>query len=108
MKLGWAPEILKRWTGAVPAVRASEIQVGDRFFQVGMGPTVWVVERICVTETCKIPHAVITRAGAVPGSKIISTETLADSTLYRVDRRVGAGTADDDNRRRHSDPPLRH
>ena len=63
------------------------VEVGDRFFQVGMGTTVWVVERECSQGTCNIKHVVIHRHGSFPDSKIISVDTLLDASMYRRDRR---------------------
>ncbi len=86
------------------------VDVGDRFFQVGMGPSVWTVERVCSPGSCKIPHVVITREGSFPDSKIISSLTLMDADKYRRDRRgPDAGTEEDEAKnpgRRRTDRPT--
>lgn len=108
MNMDWAPEILKRLTGSSHGLRAGEIEIGDSFIQVGMGPSVWVVERFCSPKACEIPHVVITREGTTAGSKIISAATLADASLYRMDRRSAVAENETDSRRRRTDPLLKH
>ncbi len=107
MMMSWAPEFFKRFRVAIDVDRVVEIEVGDRFFQVGMGLTVWTVDRLFHTETCDIPHAVITRSGSCPDSKILSANTLGDTSLYRRDRREPNAINESRKTRRHQDPPLR-
>lgn len=107
MTLSWAPEFFKRFRFAGDAGRGAEIEIGDRFFQVGMGLSVWTVDRLCVTEACDIPHVVITRSGPCPDSKILSVQTLRDTSLYRRDRREPQIDNESGKARRYTDPPLR-
>ena len=94
------------FSGGAPANPADlNVEVGDRFFQVGMGTTVWVVERECSQGTCNIKHVVIHRYGTFPDSKIISVDTLLDNSMYRRDRRDHDLSNPSDHSRRKLDRP---
>ncbi len=111
MNFGWAPELLRKMLGMGPGTaggRSTIVEVGDRFYQSGMGPSVWTVERICTPEACDIQHVVIARGGPFPDNKVVSAMTLQDTSLYRRERRDPVFNNETENRRRHMDPPIRN
>ena len=111
MNFGWVPELLRKMLGMGPGVgggRSSIVEVGDRFYQSGMGPSIWTVERICTPKACDIQHVVITRSGPFPDNKVVSAMTLQNTSLYRRERRDPVFNNETENRRRHMDPPIRN
>ncbi len=111
MNFGWAPEFLRNLLGlgaGAAGTGSSEVEIGDRFFQAGAGPSIWTVERICTPEACDIQHVVISRGGPFPDNKIVSAVTLKNTNLYRRERRDPVFANETEKRRRHSDPPLRN
>lgn len=111
MNFGRAPEFFRKLFGmgsGAHGARSSEVEIGDRFFQSGTGPSVWTVERICTPEACEIQHVVIARGGPFPDSKVVSAMTLIDTNLYRRERRDPVFKNETENRRRHMDPPIRN
>jgi hypothetical protein len=111
MNLGWAPEFFRNLfglEGGAAGAKSSEVEIGDRFFQSGMGPSVWTVERICTPEACDLQHVVISRGGPFPDSKVVSAVTLKNTNLYRRERRDPVFSNETENRRRHMDPPIRN
>lgn len=111
MNFEWAPELLRKMFGLGvngAGGRSTEVEVGDRFYQSGMGPSVWTVERICTPEACDIQHVVIARGGSFPDNKVVSAMTLQDTSLYRRERRDPVFSNETENRRRHMDPPIRN
>lgn len=105
---GSASRLLRRIFGsqsAAPVAPSQFVELGDRFYQVGMGSAVWTIERICETKNCDIPHVVIHRGGAFPSTKILSVVTLMDTSLYRRDRRDPERENQSEKRRRKDDPP---
>ena len=89
--------------GGTPPATDKPVELGDRYFQVGMGKAVWVVERICESNNCDIQHVVIHRVGTFPDTKIISVSTLHNPTMYRLDRRVSDDPDGAKNKRRKTD-----
>ena len=111
MNFGQAPGFLRKLFGLGSGAgggQSSVVEIGDRFFQSGAGPSVWTVERICTPEACDIQHVVIARGGPFPDSKVVSATTLKDTNLYRRERRDPVFSNETENRRRHMDPPIRN
>lgn len=95
--------ISRFFSSSPPTPEEIKVEEGDCFFQVGMGSTVWVVERLCASNDSCIQHVVITRKGFLPGSKIISAITLVDTNLYRRDLRVNKSVGSNPKKRRCND-----
>ena len=79
------------------------VEPGDRFYQIGMGQTAWVVERLYKSSICEIPHAVITKSGTFPQTKILSVMALLDTIVFRRDKREPGVQNKTDHQRRRSD-----
>lgn len=91
-----------------PHLSAHTVEQGDRFFQIGAGSACWAVDRIYSAQICQIPHAVISRGGSFPETKVLSVPTLQDASLYRADRRNGDREHKTGKCRRIDDPPRRN
>ncbi len=76
------------------------VQIGDRYFQIGLANNVWQVERFCTPTMSDVPHVVLSRKGRIPDSKIISVEALLDGEEFRIDKRTCADNLTSHRRRR--------
>lgn len=90
------------------ANKEPEYAVGMRFFESKPPHHVWIISKIYTPSASDIPHALLDRCGKFPASKLISLQTLTDSSFFRKDRRNPFRTHEKDRRlRRKTDPTKR-
>ncbi len=77
-----APSILLRQVKAAKAAAAPRLEIGQRFYRVGLPTVVWSVARV-YRDGQSLEHAILTSDRRDLDNKTLSAAVLMDSRQYR-------------------------
>lgn len=77
-----APSIFLRQVKAVKAAAAPRLEIGQRFYRVGLPTVVWSVARV-YRDGQSVEHAILASDRRVLDNKTLSAAVLMDSRQYR-------------------------
>ncbi len=78
-----APAIFLRQVGAAKGAAAPRLEIGQRFYRVGLPSLVWRVSRV-YRDGQSVEHAVLTSNRRDLDKKTLSVVVLMDSRKYRL------------------------